>query len=323
MKNSRSMILLVLVGLIAFGASEAIAINSKVQVCHIPPGNPADFHTITVSEKALPAHLGHGDLPGDCFANCGSLCDDGDACTIDACDEETVTCLQDHPPVDCNDSNLCTVDTCDSGSGCQSAPIACNDGNACTVDTCNPIDGQCVGTPIDCGLLGVCLPETGMCDFPCDGITCDPIDLCHEAGECVLPGECVDGAAVANGTTCDDGNAGTANDVCTDGVCAGEPVPTAECPCWVEEDLLDITQCDTTLKCPVEEYGIFIAKFDCFHIPTLRFRVLHFADPNVVVCEQNSPSGGQIVISGLNPDEIQACEDSWLARVQSIGLCLP
>ncbi len=39
----------------------ALAAN-KVQICHVPPGNPANFHTITVSEKALPAHLGHGDM---------------------------------------------------------------------------------------------------------------------------------------------------------------------------------------------------------------------------------------------------------------------
>jgi hypothetical protein len=25
----------------------------KVQICDIPPGNPANFHTITISENAL------------------------------------------------------------------------------------------------------------------------------------------------------------------------------------------------------------------------------------------------------------------------------
>ena len=38
----------------------------KVQVCHVPPDDPSNFHTITVSENALAAHLAHGDLPGSC-----------------------------------------------------------------------------------------------------------------------------------------------------------------------------------------------------------------------------------------------------------------
>ena len=214
-----------LITLLCIVVGAAYAGNTKVEICHIPPGNPANFHTITVSEKALPAHLAHGDFGGSCFESCETLCDDGNFCTIDACDEQTETCLVDHPPVDCDDSNLCTNDTCDPEVGCQSAPIFCDDGDACTVDTCNPFNGQCTDTPIECGALGVCLPETGVCDFPCGGITCDPIDQCHAVGECVLPGECVDGAQLADGTACNDGNAGTENDQCTGGVCTG----TASC----------------------------------------------------------------------------------------------
>jgi hypothetical protein len=45
------------------GAASA-APAPKIQICHIPPGNPANWHTITISEKALGAHLKHGDLPG-------------------------------------------------------------------------------------------------------------------------------------------------------------------------------------------------------------------------------------------------------------------
>jgi len=227
--------------LLAFSVLGVAYAGSKVQICHIPPGNPANFHTITVSDKALPAHLGHGDIPGSCFANAEELCDDGNACTIDAMDEQTESCLIDHPPVDCDDGLLCTTDSCDPTDGCQYAPIVCDDGDLCTVDTCSEFDGQCTGTPIDCGPLGVCLAETGLCDYPCDGITCDPIDQCHEAGECVLPGECVDGAPVADGTACDDGDAGTTNDQCTGGECAGE----SACPCWTLEQI-------TALRYPAE-----------------------------------------------------------------------
>jgi hypothetical protein len=38
----------------------------KVDVCHIPPGNPANAHVINVSVRAVPAHLAHGDSLGDC-----------------------------------------------------------------------------------------------------------------------------------------------------------------------------------------------------------------------------------------------------------------
>lgn len=40
--------------------------KNKVTICHVPPGNPANAHTITVSENALDAHLGHGDYEGPC-----------------------------------------------------------------------------------------------------------------------------------------------------------------------------------------------------------------------------------------------------------------
>jgi hypothetical protein len=38
----------------------------KVDICHIPPGNPSALHTINVGESAVPAHLGHGDYLGAC-----------------------------------------------------------------------------------------------------------------------------------------------------------------------------------------------------------------------------------------------------------------
>jgi hypothetical protein len=37
-----------------------------VPICHIPPGNPSNRHTIHVDESAVPAHLRHGDYRGPC-----------------------------------------------------------------------------------------------------------------------------------------------------------------------------------------------------------------------------------------------------------------
>ena len=40
--------------------------ESKTTICHIPPGNPAAAHEITVGDSAVPAHLAHGDNLGSC-----------------------------------------------------------------------------------------------------------------------------------------------------------------------------------------------------------------------------------------------------------------
>ncbi|MCG3165186.1 MAG: hypothetical protein POELPBGB_00948 [Bacteroidia bacterium] len=47
-------------------------VNGKVLMCHVPPGNPANAHTISISANAVPAHLAHGDVVGSCGAVCGS-----------------------------------------------------------------------------------------------------------------------------------------------------------------------------------------------------------------------------------------------------------
>lgn len=45
---------------------EKIDEKDRVTVCHIPPGNPAAKHTLTISKNALAAHLAHGDVLGKC-----------------------------------------------------------------------------------------------------------------------------------------------------------------------------------------------------------------------------------------------------------------
>ena len=47
--------------------------NNKVLVCHIPPGNPANAHTICISENGVPAHLAHGCRLGACVVPVDSL----------------------------------------------------------------------------------------------------------------------------------------------------------------------------------------------------------------------------------------------------------
>ncbi len=94
----------------------------KVELCHVPPGDPGNAHTILVSEKAAQSHLNNhaGDHLGPCASGCQGAgdCEDGDLCTDDICLADG-TC--DNPPfgaTHCTDGNPCTTDSCDPGLGC-------------------------------------------------------------------------------------------------------------------------------------------------------------------------------------------------------------
>ena len=59
--------------------------DGRVTICHIPPGNPDNAHTITVGPNAVPAHLAHGDLCGPCEEDDGLLLGDKSAAIQDGC----------------------------------------------------------------------------------------------------------------------------------------------------------------------------------------------------------------------------------------------
>ena len=40
--------------------------DKKVTICHVPPGNSGNYHTIRIGESAVDAHLAHGDSMGEC-----------------------------------------------------------------------------------------------------------------------------------------------------------------------------------------------------------------------------------------------------------------
>ncbi len=40
--------------------------TQKTTICHIPPGNPDNAHTLCVGTPAVDAHLAHGDFLGSC-----------------------------------------------------------------------------------------------------------------------------------------------------------------------------------------------------------------------------------------------------------------
>ena len=86
-------------------------------------------------------------------------CDDGNACTIDSCDQ-VKGCV--HIQKNCDDRNACTIDICDGKGHCIHILKNCDDGNPCTVDACDTYWG-CIHTPVVCGtgktcINGACLP---------------------------------------------------------------------------------------------------------------------------------------------------------------------
>lgn len=62
--------------------------SNKVTICHIPPGNPGNAHTITVGASAVPAHqANHGDALGACpgTASSGRIVCEGYDAQVAAC----------------------------------------------------------------------------------------------------------------------------------------------------------------------------------------------------------------------------------------------
>jgi hypothetical protein len=141
----------------------------KVEICHFPPGNPANAQTIHVSEKSLERHYSHGDYAGAC--NDDSPCPGSNACVT-------------YEPVD----GVCQ----------ETWRYTCDDSDACTVDTCVDVGGlaTCEPAPIYCEPQDECY-EPGMCFVDSNGAALCPREQ--------FPVE--DGTLCANGTgTCENGS---------------------------------------------------------------------------------------------------------------------
>lgn len=170
---------------------------------------------------------------GRCIANVCAvptprMCDDGNACTIDACVPSSNECGFVPNDALCNDGDPCTIDRC-GVEACEVTPFVgpCDDGSACTEgDECTEDAGECVGTIVTCVDDGnpctaeACDPEVGcgqvFVDGPCDdGDPCTRDDRC-EAGVC--------GSTPLN---CDDGNACTIDACDTAGTCNNTAVVCA------------------------------------------------------------------------------------------------
>ena len=101
----------------------------------------------------------------------------------------------------------CTPDECDTANGCVYSAITCDDGDACTTNSCTDVAGiGCIFPPVVCGAGTSCDPGSGLCEDPCDGVVCEPLDECHGPGSCSadaagLP-SCSESLPLDDGTFC-------------------------------------------------------------------------------------------------------------------------
>ncbi len=211
-----------------------------------------------------------------CQAGTPVNCDDGVACTNDACDEVGNVCVSTPSDTLCDNGLYCDgVETCDALLGCQAGTAPnCDDGVACTDDSCDEVGDVCVnsanngncddlvGCTVDvCDAILGCghTPDDSLCDnsLYCDGTeTCDALTDCQPG----TPPNCDDSVACTT-DACDE-----TNDICThlpvdaacsDGVTCTVDVcdPIAGCSSTPDDGLCDnMVFCDGTETCdPVND----------------------------------------------------------------------
>jgi len=159
-------------------------------------------------------------------------CDDGVACTDDACNGGA--CFNTANDANCDDGVACTADACDAQAGCSNAPIdsLCDNGDFCDgAESCDVVLG-CQAGSFPCSDGQMCT-ETAGCYDPClsdtdcyDGNDCTS-DVCNlGTGECSnnpvtvcdlnnSDGCCPDGCNSDNDADC------VPPEPCGDGFCAG------------------------------------------------------------------------------------------------------
>ena len=235
-----------------------------------------------------------------------SDCDDSNACTTDACDPPTGTCV--HQPLDgtaCDDGEPCTVGDSCAGGACVGGPVnACDDANACTVDSCVPGGQGCVHAPAQCDDGDPCTSDS--CD-PSAGCLTAPLVCPVPSGPCVVAvcdaaqGGCVE-APAPDGTSCDDGDACTSGDSCAAGVCAGAPLA-----------------CDDGNACTTD--SCFAGQ--CISVPDLNAVACDDGDPCTVndACSMGACAGSPKDCSDGDPCTSDLCTDGQCSNPPMPGGC--
>ncbi len=190
-----------------------------------PDGTPCDDHSACTRSDVC--------IQGECVGQNAVVCQPIDSChQAGTCNRATGQCTQ---PVkadgeSCDDGDACTrIDHCRSGACVGAAPVDCGPGDVCNEPgVCDRVTGQCFhppkpdGTRCDdgnaCTRSDICL--SGSCTGT-NQVFCGATDQCHGQGVCdPQNGQCSN-PTLADGTTCNDGNACTRRDFCSGGQCLG------------------------------------------------------------------------------------------------------
>ena len=196
-----------------------------------------------------------GCAPCQVDLDCETSIDDGSICTVELCDNETLTCYWERPDVDClpcytafdcpdYDLDPCTDSACDEeGRFCMMVEIV-----GCVCECEQPTDDLCLHVTCD--------EETGECteftttycgdDDNCTDDTCDPLTgLCahnltaaaDDDDGCTLD-ECADGVITHTAMACEDDGDPCTVDACLDGTCTYD---AREC---AAPDLCHVARCE-------------------------------------------------------------------------------
>ena len=194
-------------------------------------------------------------LAGVCQPGTAPNCNDGNPCTLDACDATLgcthtaiAGCAACTSAAQCDDANPCTADTCAAGR-CAHAPLvdgtSCSDGRFCNgAETC--LGGVCrAGTPVACDDGNACTLDA--CDEVQRRCTHAPV-----AGCCTSNADCVVSDACHTNARCDAGRC------LTDPVVCAQPGPCARASCDPQAGCLttplpDGTPCDDGNTCTVND----------------------------------------------------------------------
>ncbi len=204
-----------------------------------------------------------GDEPGcelvcaDTGVGCGNGtvdgeedCDGGACCDENCMFRSSATVCRANAGV-CDVPESCTGSTADCpGNGFAATTTSCRTsaGNCDVAEVCNGLQATC---PADAfaATTTACRASAGICDVaescsgtaaacPGDTFAATTVGCRASAGECDAAESCSGSAATcpADGdepddTVCDDGNACTSSDQCTDGTCAGTAIPECGAEC--------------------------------------------------------------------------------------------
>ncbi len=126
----------------------------------------------------------------------GASCGESNACLVNA------TCQAGQcvgAPLACDDGSACTTDACDPSRGCQHETVTCAPAtNPCLASACDAQLG-CVATPVvdgttcganDCETAHVCLSGQCVERVAPEGSVCAAATVCRGEGRCTAEGAC-------------------------------------------------------------------------------------------------------------------------------------